>query len=305
MVEVFEEIETGKGSDALERRPVLGKALAAAKRLRCPVLVSKLDRLSRDVAFIAGLMAQRVPFIVTELGANADPFMLHRLRGLAEQERRMISKRTREALAGLKARGVTKLGKPITKLGNPTNLGEAQQLGAQANARVADTFAANVLPIVKAIRRSGVASLTGIAKALNARGIRTARGGAWYATTVRNLVERPPAPDFEGRQSDAPSSSGGSNNERGCSDTGGSARPKGGSGRSSIARTSMGLPMASDFRSPSSLYNRVAFSMSATARICRSCFTFAQEGSPSFLAPRRWRCGGSLRPQRRHASRRG
>ena len=196
VVEVFEEIETGKGSDALERRPVLGKALAAAKRLRCPVLVSKLDRLSRDVAFIAGLMAQRVPFIVTELGANADPFMLHVYAALAEQERRMISKRTREALAGLKARGVTKLGKPITKLGNPTKLGEAQQLGAQANARVADTFAANVLPIVKAIRRSGVASLTGIAKALNARGIRTARGGAWYATTVRNLVERPPAPGF-------------------------------------------------------------------------------------------------------------
>ncbi|MDQ0450025.1 recombinase family protein [Methylobacterium aerolatum] len=190
VAETFVEIETGKGLDALERRPILGKALAAAKKARCPVLVSKLDRLSRDVAFIAGLMAQRVPFIVTELGANADPFMLHIYAALAEQERRLISKRTKDALAGLKARGVTKLGKPVTKLGNITNLGEAAQLGAHANARVADTFAANVLPIVEAIRRSGITSLTGIAEALNARGIRTARGGTWYATTVRNLTMR-------------------------------------------------------------------------------------------------------------------
>src|ERR1700712_5870068 len=64
---------TGKGSDALDRRPELAAALAAAKRKRCPVLVAKLDRLSRDVAFIATLMSQRVPFIV----ADADPFMLH------------------------------------------------------------------------------------------------------------------------------------------------------------------------------------------------------------------------------------
>jgi hypothetical protein len=63
--------ETGKGADALERRPKLAKALAEAKRQRCPMLVAKLDRLSRDVAFIAGLMSQRVPFIVAELGADA------------------------------------------------------------------------------------------------------------------------------------------------------------------------------------------------------------------------------------------
>ncbi|MDP8919168.1 MAG: recombinase family protein, partial [Pseudomonadota bacterium] len=79
----FREEETGKGADALERRPELVKALAEAKRRRCPVLVAKLDRLSRDVAFIAGLMAQRVPFIVAELGADADPFMLHIYAALA------------------------------------------------------------------------------------------------------------------------------------------------------------------------------------------------------------------------------
>ena len=82
--------ETGKGADALDRRPQLAAALAAARRAKCSVLVSKLDRLSRDVAFVSGLMAQRVPFIVAELGRDADPFMLHLYAALAEKERRLI-----------------------------------------------------------------------------------------------------------------------------------------------------------------------------------------------------------------------
>ena len=77
IVAEFTEVETGKGSDALDRRPQLKAALKAAKKARCEVAVAKLDRLSRDVAFISGLMAQRVPFIVTALGRNVDPFMLH------------------------------------------------------------------------------------------------------------------------------------------------------------------------------------------------------------------------------------
>src|SRR5215207_240117 len=99
------EVETGKGADALDRRPELAAALAEAKRRKCPVLVAKLDRLSRDVAFIAGLMAQRVPFIVAELGPDADPFMLHIYAALAEKERRLISARTKATLAAAKARG--------------------------------------------------------------------------------------------------------------------------------------------------------------------------------------------------------
>src|SRR3954454_9208148 len=99
------EVETGKGADALDRRPELAAALAEAKRRKCPVLVAKLDRLSRDVAFIAGLMAQRVPFIVAELGPDADPFMLHIYAALAEKERRLISARTKAALQAAKARG--------------------------------------------------------------------------------------------------------------------------------------------------------------------------------------------------------
>src|SRR5213596_3225309 len=76
IVAEFVEVETGKGSDALDRRPELAAALAAGRVQKCPVIVAKLDRLSRDVAFVATLMAQRVPFIVAELGADADPFML-------------------------------------------------------------------------------------------------------------------------------------------------------------------------------------------------------------------------------------
>jgi DNA invertase Pin-like site-specific DNA recombinase len=90
----FVEFESGKGADALDRRPQLAAALAAAKVAKCSVVVSKLDRLSRDVAFVAGLMAQRVPFVVAELGRDADPFMLHLYAALAEKERSLISERT-------------------------------------------------------------------------------------------------------------------------------------------------------------------------------------------------------------------
>ena len=98
LTDEFVEVETGKGADALDRRPQLAAALAVGRQKNCPVIVAKLDRLSRDVAFIAGLMAQRVPFIVAELGADADPFMLHIYAALAEKERRLISERTRAAL---------------------------------------------------------------------------------------------------------------------------------------------------------------------------------------------------------------
>jgi DNA invertase Pin-like site-specific DNA recombinase len=93
------------------------------------VIVAKLDRLSRDVAFIAGLMAQRVPFIVAELGPDADPFMLHVYAALAEKERALISARTKAALQAKKATGA--------KLGNRTNLEEVRKLGAAANAQAA------------------------------------------------------------------------------------------------------------------------------------------------------------------------
>jgi DNA invertase Pin-like site-specific DNA recombinase len=175
------EVETGKGADALDRRPELAAALAHARKAKCPVIVAKLDRLSRDVHFISGLMAHKVPFIVAELGADADPFMLHLYAALAEKERALISARTKAALAAKKAQGV--------KLGNPRaaeTIGKAHDAARAA----ADQFAANVLPIVREIQASGLTTLREIAAALNARGIRTARGGQWHSTTVRNVLLR-------------------------------------------------------------------------------------------------------------------
>src|SRR4051794_24791748 len=178
----FVEVETGKGSDALDRRPQLAATLAAGRAGKCPVIVAKLDRLSRDVAFIAGLMAQRVPFIVAELGVDADPFMLHLYAALAEKERRLIGERTRSALAARKAQGA--------RLGNRTNARSAAELGRQVQVAEADAFAGNVLPIIDSVRLSGVTDLRGIAQALNSRGVRTARGGRWHVSNVKNVIDR-------------------------------------------------------------------------------------------------------------------
>jgi DNA invertase Pin-like site-specific DNA recombinase len=178
----FVEVETGKGADALDRRPQLAAALAKARKAKCPVVVAKLDRLSRDVAFISGLMAHKVPFVVAELGADCDPFMLHIYAALAEKERALISQRTKAALQAKKAAGAT--------LGNPTNWPEASRKGREALQASADSFAANVLPVIASLQASGVASLGALAEALNARGVRTPRGGAWHASSVRNVLRR-------------------------------------------------------------------------------------------------------------------
>jgi DNA invertase Pin-like site-specific DNA recombinase len=175
----FVEVETGKGSDALDRRPQLAAALAAARSAKCAVLVAKLDRLSRDVAFVSGLMAQRVPFIVAELGRDADPFMLHLYAALAEKERRLISERTKAALAAKRANGA--------KLGNPAIVA-AGSLGRSVQTATADQFVAALVPVIDAIRSTGANTLEAISVALNQRGIRSARGGKWHISSVRNLL---------------------------------------------------------------------------------------------------------------------
>jgi DNA invertase Pin-like site-specific DNA recombinase len=180
IVAEYVEIETGKGADALSRRPTLAAGLADARRLRCSVVVAKLDRLSRDVAFIAGLMAHRVPFIVADLGASADPFLLHLYAALAEKERAMISTRTKAALAEAKARG--------TRLGNP-RIEAAQAKGTATVKAEADRFASNVLPIIAPLKAEGL-PLRKIAAALNQRGVATARGGRWAATQVADVLRR-------------------------------------------------------------------------------------------------------------------
>jgi DNA invertase Pin-like site-specific DNA recombinase len=181
ILRVFVEVETGKGSDALDRRPQLAAALSEARRQRCYVGVAKLDRLSRDVHFISGLMVHRVPFVVAELGADVDPFILHLFAALAQKERAMISSRTKAALAAAKARGVT--------LGSP-ELAKARKSAVASIKALADQHASNVLPVIREIRRAGASSLHQVAEALNARGIATPRGGQWYASSVRNVLER-------------------------------------------------------------------------------------------------------------------
>jgi DNA invertase Pin-like site-specific DNA recombinase len=122
-------------------------ALDKARKLKCPIVVAKLDRLSRDVALIAGLMAQRVPFVVAELGPDIDPFILHIYAALAQKERAMISARTKEALARAKARGA--------RLGNP----RLDEVGAESmKAAAAARFAANILPAIQPLRAGAEAA---------------------------------------------------------------------------------------------------------------------------------------------------
>jgi DNA invertase Pin-like site-specific DNA recombinase len=177
----FVEIETGKGADAPDRRPHLSAALEAARKAKCAVVVAKLDRLSRDVAFISGLMSQRIPFIVAELGTDADPFMLHLYAALAEKERRLISERTRAALAQRRAQG--------TRLGNRRNAAVAAAVGRRAQAEAADRFAKNVRPVIDAIKRYDVSTLA------HCRSVERAwpairAGGRWHVSAVQGLLAR-------------------------------------------------------------------------------------------------------------------
>jgi DNA invertase Pin-like site-specific DNA recombinase len=181
IAQTFTEVETGKGADALDRRPQLKAALRLAAVYRCPIVVGKLDRLSRDVHFISGLMAEGVPFIVTEM-PTADPFMLHIYAAVAEQERNKISQRTKEALAAAKARGV--------KLGNPRPkplLAAIQLQGIETVRRQANERAQRLGAILSEYAGQ---SANGTAAALNERGIPTARGGKWTAHTVINMRSR-------------------------------------------------------------------------------------------------------------------
>jgi DNA invertase Pin-like site-specific DNA recombinase len=180
----FVEVETGKGSNALDKRPQLAAALAEARRQGrgTAVIVAKLDRLSRDVHFVSGLMAQRVPFLVAELGPDVPPFLLHILASVAEQERRLISERTKAGLAAARARGVV--------LGG-ANLAEVR---AKVHARLkaeADAHALAVMPAIQEAQAAGAKSYRQLAAALIARGVPTARGGKWEAATVRNVMRRP------------------------------------------------------------------------------------------------------------------
>jgi DNA invertase Pin-like site-specific DNA recombinase len=156
------EIETGKGADAIDRRPQLKAALTAARKLRAPIIVAKLDRLSRDVAFIAGLMADRVPFVCCDI-PHADPFLLHIYAAVAEQERRATSERTKAALAAKKAQGV-RLGNPNLAAARAVNLKRSQARAAAHAAVIARHMppdATSYADAARSLAARGVLSVTG------------------------------------------------------------------------------------------------------------------------------------------------
>lgn len=184
LLDEFVEVESGKRDD---NRPQLAAALAACRKQKATLVIAKLDRLARNVAFIANLMDSKAEFVAVDF-PTANRLTLHIMAAFAEHEREMISARTKAALAIRKAQGA--------KLGNRTNIAEARALGAAAIKRKADTFAAKVVPTIEAIKRTGTTSYNGIAKALNDRGVKTAQNGTWAAATVRNVMLRAPALDI-------------------------------------------------------------------------------------------------------------
>ncbi len=176
----YTEVQSGKVSDTTTGRPQLGAAIDHAKRIGGSVIVSKLDRLSRDVHFISGLMANRVQFVVTELGLDVQPFTLHIFASVAELERKLISERTKAGLAAAKARGV--------KLGNPGIGGN--QAGNRARTSRSNARAAALYDVVAGAKARGHTSLRSIASYLSISGIPSPRGGEWSAMAVSRLLKQ-------------------------------------------------------------------------------------------------------------------
>jgi DNA invertase Pin-like site-specific DNA recombinase len=163
LAEAFVEVQSGRRD---ENRPQLNAALASARKLKAPVICATLDRLSRDVHFISGLMRHRVPFIVAELGTDVDPFMLHIYAAVAQKERMLIAERTKAALARAKARGV--------RLGGRREQSDITKRGAAERAEA-------LRPVFEELE--GL-SARKAAEELNRRGITTSEGGKWYASQV-------------------------------------------------------------------------------------------------------------------------
>lgn len=175
MLAEFTEIESGKKHD----RPALADALALCRRQRATLLIARLDRLARSVAFISNLMESGVDFVAVDM-PEANRLTMHILAAVAEHEREAISQRTKAALQAAKARGV--------KLGNP-RAADAVPFAQQAIQASANRFADSVAPLIQKMRDEGMSYAT-IAAELDARNIQTARGGSWHPATVRNVLQR-------------------------------------------------------------------------------------------------------------------
>jgi DNA invertase Pin-like site-specific DNA recombinase len=180
-VEEVVEVESGKRND----RPKLGEALKLCRLHGATLIIAKLDRLARNVAFVSNLMESGVDFVAVDF-PQANRLTVHILAAVAEHEAAMISQRTRAALAAAKARG-RKLG------GDRGNIAAISGLGNRASAVVrkqrADKRAGDLVPVIRGMQASG-ASLRQVAAELTRRGIRTARGEQWSAVQVKRVLER-------------------------------------------------------------------------------------------------------------------
>lgn len=170
----FVEVETGKGSNALAKRPQLLAALTAAKRQKARLVFAKVDRLARNVYFVSGLMETGVDFAVADM-PNADRFQLHLFAALAEKEAESISQRTKAALAAAKARG-TELGRNGKVLAKRNKAEAAERL---------EPIAGRLL----AMRQDGK-SIRQIAAELNSEGVPSPGGGRWHPTNLHRALQR-------------------------------------------------------------------------------------------------------------------
>jgi DNA invertase Pin-like site-specific DNA recombinase len=181
LVGEFEEIESGKKND----RPQIAAALAACRVQRATLIIAKLDRLARNVAFISSLMESGVDFVAADM-PMANRLTIHILAAVAEHEREMISARTKAALAAAKSRGV-RLGNPRLKAGDRA----AALAAGRAKQRQAARRAQDIAPYIDAARKAGCTKLVEFAAALTARGIKTPGGcDRWSAEQVRRVIKR-------------------------------------------------------------------------------------------------------------------
>jgi DNA invertase Pin-like site-specific DNA recombinase len=189
LVEEVVEVESGKRSD----RPELARALSLCRAHRATLLVAKLDRLARNVAFISALMEAGVAFQVVDL-PNANNLTVHIMAAMAEYEAKAISERTKAALAAAKAKG-TPLG--LNSWKGAGNRWEVKTVASKGNAESAkfrmlkaDKFASDIKNLIWQATTDGAISLRQIAAELNERGITTPRGGKWSAVQVQRIIDR-------------------------------------------------------------------------------------------------------------------
>lgn len=174
LVAEYTEVESGK---SVANRPELQAALAQCRKERAKLVIAKLDRLGRNVAFIASLMESHVEFLAVD-NPHASRLVLHIMAAFAEHEREQISQRTRAALAGAKARGV--------RLGNP----KLDRLNRPRRAQ-AEAYARELAPVLEELRGEGITTVRAVCDALNQRGVPTASGrGQWHLQTVQKLLDR-------------------------------------------------------------------------------------------------------------------